>query len=258
MSLPPRPVRRVLATVFPFPCLGCGLPIGWGGDRIGLCPGCRRRVPEPRGLVCGGCGRPLPAGPTDRCGTCLREAPPWTSLHYRFSYEAPLPAVVRAVKFRRLEFLADDLGRELATSLDGCLRLDAVDLVVPVPLPWPRRLARGFNQAETIARAVARGHELPVATTLTRRLRQRQTRLGRRARARNLRGSFRARTRVRDARVLLVDDVITTGATLRAATEALLLAGARSVHAAAVARTPLHAETRSRPRAVRAPFDTLL
>ncbi len=148
------------------------------------------------------------------------------------------------LKFRRLDYLGDDLGRALAEihaqDLADC------DLVVPVPLYWTRWLGRGYNQAELIARPLARALGLPLVRPLARRrATAHQSRLGRRARQRNLDHAFVVRRRgrtVRDRRLLLVDDVTTTGATLTAAAACLKKAGARSVVALAAARTPRASE----------------
>jgi len=257
-----RLLRRALATLFPYPCFGCGAPIPWGPAPLGLCPACRRALRPVASYPCSGCARPMPAGPTQRCGACLRRPPAWDELLCRFSYEDPLPAIVRGIKFQRLDFLAEDLGREMACAFRHEI-VARCDLVVAVPLAWPRRLARGFNQAEVLSRALANELGLPLARALRRRSRRRQARLGRRQRVTNLRGTFRCGTSVSGRRLLLVDDVVTTGATLEAATRALRAAGAQSVVAAVAARTPrLHEPQRPghHPRGSESsqPFDTLL
>jgi ComF family protein len=142
---------------------------------------------------------------------------------------------VRALKFRGGEFLATPLAHALA----ACCRADSADVVTAVPLAWPRLLRRGYNQAEALARPLATSLGLPYRALLRRRPRPRQSHLTRPERARNVLGAFRARGCLRPGvRVLLVDDVLTTGATLGAAASALRRAGASAVLAAVVARTP--------------------
>jgi ComF family protein len=144
---------------------------------------------------------------------------------------------VRALKFGRAEHLGEALASPLALRCAGWA--DTVDVVTPVPLAWTRLLGRGYNQAEAVARPLAALLGLPCRRLLRRRPRPRQALLSRRERGRNLRGAFGARaTLPAGCRVLLVDDVMTTGATLLAAAGALRRAGATSVRVAVVARTP--------------------
>jgi ComF family protein len=145
--------------------------------------------------------------------------------------------VVHAFKFGRAEHLGEALAEPLAAC---CLPMaESLDVVTPVPLAWTRLLLRGYNQAERVARPLARALGLPCRRLLGRHPRPRQALLSRDERRRNQRGSFTSRSRLpAGTRVLLVDDVMTTGATLAAAALALRRAGAASVTAAVVARTP--------------------
>lgn len=218
--------RRLLAAwgrwLFPVSCLGCGSGIS-GEEPLHLCLGCRARLRPP--------AADRTAPPADPA------ALPILSL---WRYEPPLDAVILALKFRRLDYLGRHLAEEIAAGLSG--RLGGADLVVPVPLHWIRRAARGFDQAERIAVPLAERLGLPVERSLARRRPTRaQARLGRAARRDNLAGAFRVgrAARIAGRRILLVDDVATTGATLKAAAGALLAAGADEVRAVTVARTPL-------------------
>ncbi|HEV7672702.1 MAG TPA: ComF family protein [Thermoanaerobaculia bacterium] len=218
--------RETLARwLFPVACLGCGRQLA-GGEALHLCIACRARlrpappVPAPSML-------PRSGGPI-----ALRILSLWR-------YEPPLDAVILALKFRRLDYLGRHLAHELAAAFGG--QLGTADLVVPVPLHWTRRVARGFDQAERIAVPLAARLGLPVARALVRRRATRaQASLGRAARLANLAGGFRVdRARaVAGRRILLVDDVATTGATLEAAASVLLAAGAAEVFALTAARTP--------------------
>lgn len=233
---------RLLHLLLPATCLKCGEPLPVRAP-LGLCSRCRTRLePVPR-KACAVCAALLDAfepPPGYRCGACREKPPAFERLHALWLYRDPLDAVVLALKFGRLDYL----GRHLAVALEEGLgeRLAGFDAVVPVPLHWWRRLTRGYNQAERIARPLAGRLGLPLLPALRRsRPTRAQTSLGRTARVANLRRAFRVPRpeRVRGLRLLLVDDVATTGATLDAAAAALVRAGADGVTAVVVGRTPL-------------------
>jgi ComF family protein len=227
--------------LLPAPCLSCGTPLPAGRTPLGLCGACRGKLRRLRATACALCARPLripEAPPGWRCSTCREHPPAFDRLLGLWSYEPPLDTVILALKFRRLEYLAEHLAEALGRELGDDLR--ACDLAVPVPLHWRRRLARGYNQAERIARHLAGLARLPLVPALARRrATPAQSRLGRPARLANLRGAFRVRrpAAVHGRHVLLVDDVATTGATLDAAAATLKLAGATAVTALVAART---------------------
>ena len=234
--------RHGLADVlYPAHCLGCGLPIA--GETGVVCPACRaklideneRRCPRCAGLV----GSDAVKG---SCPDCRR------SPGFRFGtaaavgiYDGDLRELVLEFKYRR----AWSVGRHLARELAGAVRRRGLHerdpVVVAVPLHWWKRLKRGFNQAERLAEHLsddlglrcARGALVAVRPTAD------QIGLMRAERRRNVQGAFRVRRpgAVADRHVLLVDDVMTTGATLNECTRVLKAAGARSVSVAIAARS---------------------
>lgn len=239
------PVLSLLAFALPDLCLACATPRAAGG-RLGLCARCRALLTPAPASACGGCGEPLggAAGPDARCGECRRRPPDFERLLAAFLYRPPGDVVIRGLKFGRLEYLGAELARHLEPLVAPWLAAPpapAIDRVIPVPLHWTRRLLRGYNQAERIARPLAALCGLRFASPLRRiRWTPPQTTLDRDARRRSQRRSFRVGTGadLEGTSVLLVDDVTTTGATLRAAAAVLRRAGARRVIAVAAARTP--------------------
>jgi len=205
----------VLETVLPADCLVCKAILPWRQE----------------GGVCLPCWGRLPWAPR-------RQGPAIVSA---LEYRDDARRLIQALKFEGFDPLGAPLGR---AGAERCaLLLDALppaDVVVPVPLHWTRRFRRGFNQAELLARGVARARGLPCAPDLLRRVRRgrRQRGLSRHARRAAFAGIFAAAPRTRGARVLLVDDVITTGATIAACAAALAAAGAAPAGAFTVARTP--------------------
>jgi ComF family protein len=236
----PRWRDRLLHALLPAPCLGCGRPLPSTGTELGLCALCRARL-RPPAAACAVCALPL-AGvlPEGWCCAACREHPPaFDHLLAVWSYEEPLDTVIQALKFRRLDYLGRHLGEAIAARWGEDLA--GADLVVPVPLHWWRRLSRGYNQAESIARALAGRAGLPLVSALTRRrVTPPQTSLGREERKANLRSAFRVRraAHIRGRSIVLVDDVATTGATLDAAAAVLKRNGAAAVLAVVAGRTP--------------------
>jgi len=235
---------RLLWALLPAACLGCGCPLP-ASAALGLCAPCRGRLRPVGGAggsaSCARCAAELAGSLTASsvCGRCRARPPAFDRLLALWSYEPPLDAVVRGLKFGRLDYLGRHLGVALADAL--LPQLDGCDLVVPVPLHWRRRLGRGYNQAERIARPLACRLDRPLAQVLARpRSTPPQSGLGRPERLANPRRAFRPRRRfpLAGRAVLLVDDVATTGATLDAAAAALKRAGAASVVAVVAGRTP--------------------
>jgi len=191
---------------------------------------------------CAACAGPR-AGKPPFCVTCGEPAPalPWTldgvPLLAAGVYQAPLAPAIRRFKFEGHSELAPELARLLGARL-AFFALERA-LFVPVPLHRARLVERGYNQSALLARTLAR--ELGARThprVLERtRATEQQAALDRRARGDNVRGAFRVRARAPSGPIVLVDDVVTTGATARACVDALRQAGSRVVLVAALART---------------------
>ncbi|MDA8018070.1 MAG: hypothetical protein MPN21_11545 [Thermoanaerobaculia bacterium] len=160
------------------------------------------------------------------------------------------------MKFRRLDYLAEPLADLAAPSIRNLVSsAGGIDSVVPVPLHWRRRFHRGYDQAALLASALARRLERPVSNVLRRvRATPAQSLHDRSQRRRNLAGAFLVRTRaqalVRGRKILLVDDVITTGATMEEAARELRRSGALAVQPFAIAWTPDEEEGDENPEEV--------
>jgi ComF family protein len=150
------------------------------------------------------------------------------------AYEGTLRKLIHLFKYSGMRRLAQPLGALLADALP---RDRQFDLVTAVPLHWRRRWQRGFNQSELLGKAIARARGIPAKHVLRRGWATRaQAGLSNSQRRENVSGAFRARRRVAGLRILLVDDVMTTGATAGACARALKKAGAKSVSLLALAR----------------------
>lgn len=236
MSTPTRRLARQSWLSMPRPCLLCG---SW--DRRSLCQQCLARFGSIRNTVCPSCALPCVSGLI--CGTCLRDPPPYARCIAAVVYEFPWDRLLSRFKFNDQPELAGLLADLMAEAIDKA-GAAAVDCVLPVPLSQARLAERGYNQAWELARRLATRMGLPAHTGVLLRLRDtpHQVGLGRRERARNLRDSMwvesSAAAGLVGRRVALVDDVLTTGVTAAAASQALLRAGVASVQLWALARTP--------------------
>ena len=225
--------------ILPNHCLLCG---NTSGANL-ICTHCRpsltRLQQYPHRCSC--CALPLKV-PAPLCGHCLERRPAFTHSYIAFSYENPLDYLIHQFKYRQQLTSGKLLGEMLA---EHCRQVEQPDFLVPAPIHWRKRWQRGFNQTELLARMLGKSLQLPVVNALRQtRYHAAQKSLGRRQRQQNLRQSLvispRYLAQIRGAHIALVDDVVTTTATVRALSELLVKAGAQQVDIWALARTPDH------------------
>lgn len=243
-------VRRageiVLGVLLPRQCLLCrSVTTPDGPD--GLCAACWQRIQflsEPMCRICGVPGGAAGIGNTEapHCGACLAAPPSYGRGRAVFVYDEASRQLVTHFKFGDGLEAVPTFGRWMARA--GADLLSEADILVPVPLHWRRLVARRFNQAAVLAAAIERETALPVAVDALVRARatRHQVGLSERARARNVAGAFRlgprGRVQVEGRRVVLVDDVLTSGATVEACAKALLRGGAAAVDVLTLGRVP--------------------
>ncbi len=187
--------------------------------------------------ACPVCARPSTGSTV--CGACLKRPPRFAATLAACAYAFPLDALVRALKYEHRLALAEPLGDALAAAaMRAPPSLERPDALIAIPLAAARQRERGFNQSIEIARVVARRTGLPLASGLVRTGNgPAQASLPWAQRRRNVRGAFASRAAFAGRHLALVDDVMTTGATLEAAAAVLLQSGAARVDAWVVART---------------------
>ena len=240
MGLQAEARRAALHLIYPPRCISCAAPVG---SDFGLCPACWRETPFTAGLVCDLCGMTLPGedpGHAVACDDCLAIARPWDRGRAALIYRDGARALVLKLKH------ADrtDLARPMADWLHRAAKpiLTPGMLVAPIPLHWWRLFRRRYNQAALLAGGLARGAGLDHCPDLLVRRRATGTQDGRSRDGRfaNMQGALRLHPRrqalVQGREILLVDDVMTSGATFAAAAEACIAAGAIGVSVLALAR----------------------
>jgi len=226
--------NKLLFTLFPQVCRLCLAPVGQGGM---LCAACCSELPWlPR--TCAGCAIPLPAGTqATHCPQCQKTPPHLDRCQALFAYAAPIDQWIQAMKFRQDLTAARLLGGLLARRV-AVNHTDRPLHLLPVPLHRSRLRVRGYNQSLEIARQLAgRGYALRPGVCLKHRATTAQSDLPASARRDNVRGAFSVTRPLQGERFLLVDDVLTTGATLNELAHTLKNAGAEHVEAWVIART---------------------
>jgi ComF family protein len=229
--------RAVVDGILPPRCLACGAIVD---EPDALCGPCWAAMTFFAPPWCARCGLPFPhpMGEDAVCAACARERPSWDRARAALRYDKHSRHLVLALKHGDRTHLARALGRWMRRA--GAELLDGADLIAPVPLHWSRLFARRFNQAGLLAHAIHAAGGPPVAPDwlMRRRRTPSQGRLGPAARARNVRGAFALRPgrSVKGKRVVIVDDVLTTGATAEECARVLRRAGAEWIGVLTLAR----------------------
>jgi ComF family protein len=239
-------LRAALDLLYPSACYGCGTPTAIPD----FCTTCRAVIHMPTVPLCVICGAPFrtAAGTDHPCGRCLTHRPHFRQARACAIYDGtdavvhPLKSALHRYKYVREVGLARPLGALLAERCP--FAAETYDVIMPVPLHLARLRWRGFNQSQHLAHTLARRAGVPVDPLSLQRIRAThpQVRLAESERHRNVARAFSVLRpdRVRRRRILLVDDVYTTGATVDECSRVLLRAGARQVDVLVLARAVLH------------------
>ncbi|MCP5268269.1 MAG: ComF family protein [Zoogloeaceae bacterium] len=232
--------NALINAVLPQDCLLCASP---SGSEL-LCADCLADLPQLPVTCCPRCALPSPLG--EICGRCQRHPPAFDALIAAFPYAFPIDRMIQRFKYGQQLALAGWFGRQLAACCNRYIQSPTpaqqmFDLIIPMPLHKNRLAERGFNQAMEISRQLSHDLAVPIANHICTRTRDTapQEGLSLKERRRNLKAAFACNTDLRGKHVLLVDDVVTTGASIGECARTLRLHGAAHITVATVARTLL-------------------
>jgi ComF family protein len=228
--------------IYPPQCAYCGEGLDEASREKGLCEDCRKRLVPPLWTPCPRCGgttdQPMPS--PEGCISCLNTPFAFDGVVALGNYHSSLNTIIFQMKMPVHASLAQAVGKLLAAERLEELQKLQIDAVVPIPMHWRNRFWRGVNSPELLAHSLSEMLEIPLQRhSLVRWKRTRtQSELTPKERFSNVRGAFRVRfaQKIRGRRILLVDDVLTTGATCSEAAKMLKHAGAAAVAVAVVAR----------------------
>ncbi len=226
-------IASLLGLLFPQRCPVCGKE-AQSSPALPLCGSCWADIPHYTGPACRQCGLPTISHHTDLCQTCTTDPPPFSLMRSYGIYDGVLKEAIHFLKFNGKRRLARPLA-DLLAELD----LPAADVIVPVPLHVNQLRKREFNQTALIGKHLARRLKIPLRIDILSKTRvtAAQTAVDRKKRFKNIHKAFIASDAARGLKILLVDDVITTGATARECAHSLRRAGAKEVCVIALARS---------------------
>lgn len=201
-------------------------------SKLGICGECYKDLPWHNAPQCPQCG--LNSNGLV-CGNCLNSPPDFNATHSLFTYDFPLDAMMQSYKYGNKLNIGHIFGQMLSKTTD----LSTVDIVIPMPMHPSRLKERGFNQALEIAKTITRNcpEKLDLMSTQRQKYTPPQASLPMKERAKNIKGAFKVTTNLNEKRIAIIDDVMTTGASLNELAKTLKQAGASHVECWVIART---------------------
>jgi ComF family protein len=235
--------RRALSAsidlFLPPACLLCGQLLPPGSDPQSFCSSCQTAMPPLVNSHCSRCAQPFPASPSKHlCEACLKRPPAFSMVHAACTYQDRVKNAIHHLKYRNQVNLAQPLGQLLSKTVSAAENGFIPDCIIPVPLHPSRLRERGYNQALEISRPLAHTMQIPIDSRLLQRIRKtpQQQGLSAAERRKNLHNAFALTATPAASKILLVDDVMTTGETVRECCRVLLHGHIAEVQVAVIGR----------------------
>ncbi|TAN41160.1 MAG: ComF family protein [Nitrospirae bacterium] len=208
-----------------------------------FCASCWAKIEPYKGPACPVCGEPAVSGHASVCGHCIKNKQPFTKVFFYGIYDGVLKEAIHRFKFCGTRRLGNPLGAFLLQAVLERTTMQNIDCIVPVPMHKTGLIERGFNQTAALAAVISEKTGTPLLNNalVKNRITRPQYELDRDERQKNLKGAFSSSGTINGLRVLLVDDVVTTGATVRECAKTLRKKGAADVCIAALARSSVNA-----------------
>lgn len=220
-------IKLMLELLYPAKCPFCGRIVPEG-----ICGRCREKVITVREPLCKKCGKPVRNEREEFCYDCKEKSHLFEDGRSLWVHQSPVSEAVYAMKYQNRRIYGKIFGNEMAEKYGQYLKERQVDLIVPIPLHKKRKRKRGYNQAEILARTLSEAVKIPMADDVLIRVKETcpQKSLNDKERRRNIRGAFEVKKRLTGRKIVLIDDIYTTGSTLDEAAKTLLGAGAEKVY----------------------------
>jgi ComF family protein len=229
-------ISKILNTLYPSRCPSCGSESDVF-NHSPICASCWSKIKRYTGPSCSICAMPFSSEYSRLCGQCMKKAPPFSKVINFGLYEGVLAEAINLLKFHDLKKLSTPLGRLLLSLPD----LPELDGIAPVPLNIKRLRERGFNQSLLIAKVISKVTGVPLLMDILLKKKETPPQIGLSAKERllNLKNSFEIKGNIKGLRLFLVDDVMTTGATVTECSKEIMKAGAKEVLVLTVARSSM-------------------
>lgn len=220
-------INRIVEWLYPPVCVFCGEIC-----KQGICEECRKKVgiiKEPR---CKKCGKPIHQEEKEFCYDCEREELCYEQGRSLWLHKLPVSSSIYAFKYKNRRIYGEIYGREMAKAFRKLIHLWQIDVIVPVPLHKKKQKKRGYNQAEILAKEIGFRVNIPVDVTLVKRKINTipQKEFSRKERKKNLKNAFEITKKIEGKRVLIIDDIYTTGSTIDAISVLLKKAGVEKTY----------------------------